>query len=175
MDLLFPFAAYWWVYAAFTAGVLAVLAVDLGVFHRQAHAVTFRESLAWSAVWVALALAVNYGFYRYALAQFGGDVAARVGLEFLTGYLVEKALAVDNVFVFVLVFGYFGVPAALPAPGAVLRHPRRARLPRRVRGPGLGPDAVPRRRRRLRRHPADLGREDAVRPDQQRRPGAAIR
>ena len=110
MDLLFPFASYWWVYAAFTAGVLAVLAVDLGVFHRQAHAVTFRESLAWSAVWVALALAVNYGFYRYALAQFGGDVAARVGLEFLTGYLVEKALAVDNVFVFVLVFGYFGVP-----------------------------------------------------------------
>ena len=110
MDLLFPFADYWWVYAAFTAGVLAVLAVDLGVFHRQAHAVTFRESLAWSAVWVALALAVNYGFYRYALAQFGGDVATRVGLEFLTGYLVEKALAVDNVFVFVLVFGYFGVP-----------------------------------------------------------------
>ena len=110
MDLLFPFAAYWWVYAAFTAGVLAVLAVDLGVFHRQAHAVTFRESLAWSAVWVALAMAVNYGFYRYALAEFGGEVAARVGLEFLTGYLVEKALAVDNVFVFVLVFGYFGIP-----------------------------------------------------------------
>jgi tellurite resistance protein TerC len=110
VDLLFPFAAYWWVYAAFTAGVLAVLAVDLGVFHRQAHAVTFRESLAWSVVWVALALAVNYGFYRYALAQFGADVAGRVGLEFLTGYLVEKALAVDNVFVFVLVFSYFGVP-----------------------------------------------------------------
>ena len=86
VDLLFPFASYWWVYAAFTAGVLAVLAVDLGVFHRQAHAVTFRESLAWSAVWVALALAVNYGFYRYALTQFGGDVAARVGLEFLTGH-----------------------------------------------------------------------------------------
>ena len=111
MDLLFPFADYWWVYAAFTAGVLVVLAVDLGVFHRQAHAVTFRESLAWSIVWVALALAVNYGFYRYALTQFPADVATRVGLEFLTGYLVEKALAVDNVFVFVLVFGYFGVPA----------------------------------------------------------------
>ena len=57
MDLLFPFAEFWWVYAAFTAGVLVVLAVDLGVFHRQAHAVTFRESLAWSVVWVALALA----------------------------------------------------------------------------------------------------------------------
>ena len=61
-------------------------------------------------VWVALALAVNYGFYRYAHATFGAEVAARVGLEFLTGYLVEKALAVDNVFVFVLVFSYFGVP-----------------------------------------------------------------
>jgi tellurite resistance protein TerC len=111
MELLFPFAEYWWVYAAFTAGVLGVLAVDLGVFHRQAHAVTFRESLAWSIVWVALALGVNYGFYRYAQTQFPADVASRVGLEFLTGYLVEKALAVDNVFVFVLVFGYFGVPA----------------------------------------------------------------
>jgi tellurite resistance protein TerC len=111
MDLLFPYAEYWWVYAAFTAGVLAVLAVDLGVFHRQAHAVTFRESLAWSVVWVALALAVNYAFYQFALARFGAAVATQVGLEFLTGYLVEKALAVDNVFVFVLVFGYFGVPA----------------------------------------------------------------
>jgi tellurite resistance protein TerC len=111
MDLLFPFAEFWWVYAAFTAGVLVVLAVDLGVFHRHAHAVTFKESLAWSIVWVALALAVNYGFYRYALTHFPPDVASRVGLEFLTGYLVEKALAVDNVFVFVLVFGYFGIPA----------------------------------------------------------------
>jgi tellurite resistance protein TerC len=110
MDLLFPFAQFWWVYAAFTAGVLAVLAVDLGLFHRQAHAVTFRESLAWSVVWVALAMAVNYGFYRYALDAFGPDTASHVGLEFLTGYLVEKALAVDNVFVFVLVFTYFGVP-----------------------------------------------------------------
>ena len=111
MDLLFPFADYWWFYAAFTAGVLAVLAVDLGVFHRSAHAVSFRESLAWSIVWVALALTFNYGLYLYAAARFPAEVASRVGLEFLAGYLVEKALAVDNVFVFVLVFGYFGVPA----------------------------------------------------------------
>ena len=92
------------------AGVLAVLAVDLGVFHRQAHAVTFRESLAWSTVWVALALAVNYG--STASAGPSGATWRPVRLEFLTGYLVEKALAVDNVFVFVLVFGYFGVPPA---------------------------------------------------------------
>jgi tellurite resistance protein TerC len=110
MDLLFPFAQVWWLYAAFTAAILGILAVDLGVFHRQAHVVGFRESLAWSAVWVVLALAFNYGLYRYALTQFPEPVATRVGLEFLAGYLVEKALAIDNVFVFVLVFGYFGVP-----------------------------------------------------------------
>jgi tellurite resistance protein TerC len=110
MDLLFPFAEYWWHYAAFTAGVLAVLAVDLGVFHREAHDVTWRESLIWSIVWVGLALAFNYGLYLWAAVHFPTGVAGRVGLEFLTGYLVEKALAVDNIFVFVLVFRYFGVP-----------------------------------------------------------------
>jgi tellurite resistance protein TerC len=110
MDLLFPFAQYWWFYAVFTLGVLAVLAIDLGVFHRDAHAVTFRESLAWSVVWVGLALAFNYGLYLYALSRFPDEVAQRVGLEFLTGYLVEKSLAVDNIFVFVLVFSYFAVP-----------------------------------------------------------------
>lgn len=108
--MLFPFADYWWFYLAFTAGVLVVLAIDLGLFHREAHAVTFRESLAWSVVWVGLALAFNYGLYLYALSRFPEAVASRIGLEFLTGYLVEKSLAVDNIFVFVLVFGYFAVP-----------------------------------------------------------------
>jgi len=111
MDLVFPFTEYWWFYAGFTLAVLALLAVDLGVFHRQAHEVSFRESLGWSVVWVALALAFNYGFYLYAVGKAGPDVGARLGLEFLTGYLVEKSLAVDNVFVFVLVFSYFGIPA----------------------------------------------------------------
>jgi tellurite resistance protein TerC len=97
-------------YAAFTLGVLVVLALDLGVFHRTAHVVTFKESVAWSVVWVALALAFNYGLYQYALTKFPADVAGRVGLEFLTGYLVEKSLAVDNIFVFLLVFSYFAVP-----------------------------------------------------------------
>jgi tellurite resistance protein TerC len=108
--MLFPFAEYWTWYLAFTAGVLAVLALDLGVFHRKAHVVSFRESVAWSVVWIALALAFNYGLYRYAQTQFPPDVAQRIGLEFLTGYLVEKSLAVDNIFVFVLVFSYFAVP-----------------------------------------------------------------
>jgi tellurite resistance protein TerC len=109
-DLLFPLADYWWFYAVFTFGVLAVLAIDLGLFHRDAHAVSFRESLLWSIVWVSLALAFNYGLYLHALARFPADVAEQIGLEFLAGYLVEKSLAVDNVFVFVLVFSYFAVP-----------------------------------------------------------------
>ncbi len=112
MPLSFPFADYWWFYAAFSALVLLLLAVDLGVFHRTAHAVSFRESLAWSVVWVTIALLFNYGFYRYASAEFGAERGQQLGLEFLTGYIVEKSLAVDNVFVFVLVFSYFSIPAA---------------------------------------------------------------
>jgi len=111
VSLMFPFAEYWWFYAGFTAFVLLLLALDLGVFHRQAHAVGFRESLAWSAFWVALALAFNYAFFLYASDAFGAAEGRRLGLEFLTGYLVEKSLAVDNIFVFVLVFAYFGIPA----------------------------------------------------------------
>lgn len=121
---LFPFAEYWWFYAAFTGFVLFLLALDLGVFHRHAHVVSFREAAAWSAVWVTLALVFNYALYRFALWKFPRDLrlsaiagfdpaaaAQQVGLEFLAGYLVEKSLAVDNIFVFVVVFNYFAVPA----------------------------------------------------------------
>ncbi|HYG79155.1 MAG TPA: TerC family protein [Pyrinomonadaceae bacterium] len=121
---LFPFAEYWWFYAGFTAFVLTLLALDLGIFHRKAHAVSFRESAVWTVVWVALALLFNYGLYQYAAWKFPQDTrllavpgfdpqaaAGRVGLEFLTGYVVEKSLSVDNIFVFVLVFSYFAVPA----------------------------------------------------------------
>ena len=111
MDLFFPFAEYWWFYAGFTGFVLLLLAVDLGVFHRQAHVVSFRESLGWSVIWVALALAFNYGFYLYASSKFGPDIGRQIGLEFLAGYIVEKSLAVDNIFVFVLIFAYFAIPA----------------------------------------------------------------
>lgn len=110
MDLLFPFAQYWWFYAGFTGFILLLLALDLGVFHRHAHVVTFRESLAWSIVWVTLALLFNYGFYVYAVGKFGPELGERTALEFLTGYVVEKSLAIDNIFVFVLVFAYFGIP-----------------------------------------------------------------
>jgi tellurite resistance protein TerC len=123
MDILFPFSHYWWLYAGFTAFVLLMLALDLGVFHRTAHVVSFREATAWSIVWVALALLFNYLFYLYAastfptnerlLAQPGFDpeaAARQVGLEFLTGYIVEKSLAIDNIFVFVVVFSFFAIP-----------------------------------------------------------------
>jgi tellurite resistance protein TerC len=111
VDVLFAFATYWPFYAGFTLFVLALLALDLGVFHRTAHVVSFREALTWSIVWVALALAFNYGFYLYAVAEHGPEHGARLGLEFLTGYVVEKSLAVDNIFVFVMVFSYFAIPA----------------------------------------------------------------
>ena len=88
----------------FTAIVLLMLAIDLGVFHRVAHVVSFKEALGWSVVWVLLALSFNIGVYVW----FG---SAR-GLEFLTGYLIEKTLAVDNIFVFAVIFSYFAVPTA---------------------------------------------------------------
>ena len=87
----------------FNVFVLAMLALDLGVFHRKAHEVKIKEALWWSAVWIALALAFNAGIYF-----FRGEEAA---LEFLTGYLLEKALSVDNIFVFIMIFAYFRVPA----------------------------------------------------------------
>jgi len=121
--LFFPFYEYWWFYAGFTAFVLLLLALDLGVFHREAHEVSFREATTWSVIWVALALVFNYGFYLYALNTFPTDprltaipgfdpaaAAKQTGLEFLTGYIVEKSLAVDNIFVFVVVFTFFAIP-----------------------------------------------------------------
>ena len=118
--LLFPFSEYWWFYFSFTAFVLVLLALDLGVFHKQAHRVSFKEAATWSAIWIVLALAFNYAFYQYALWKFAQDprllsdgavsVANQLGLEFLTGYLVEKSLSIDNLFVFVAVFAFFGIP-----------------------------------------------------------------
>ena len=83
--MLFPLAEYWWFYAAFAAAVLLLLALDLGVFHRQAHVISFRESVVWSVVWVNAALAFNYGFYLYAAGKFGAERGRQLGVEFLTG------------------------------------------------------------------------------------------
>lgn len=90
-------------WVGFNIFVLAMLAVDLGVFHKEAHEVSIKEAAIWSAVWITLALIFNYGIYYF--------MGSQAGLEFLTGYLIEKALSVDNIFVFVLIFSYFRVPA----------------------------------------------------------------
>ena len=124
MPSLFPIGEYWWLYAAFTSGVLLLLALDLGVFHRNPHVVPFGEAAGWSALWVALALLFSGGLYLFALQTFTGDprfanlpdldphaAAWQATLEFLTGYLVEYSLSIDNIFVFYLVLGYFRVPA----------------------------------------------------------------
>jgi len=121
--LLFPLADYWWFYLGFTGLVLVLLLLDLGVFHRQAHKVSIREAGAWSVVWVSLAMAFNLGFYLYMLHHFPQDprlagldhaaLAKQTALEFLAGYVVEYSLSIDNIFVFVVVMSYFGVPAQL--------------------------------------------------------------
>jgi len=94
-----------WIWLAFLAFILLLLALDLGVFHRKQHVVSVREALIWTAVWISLAMLFNAGVYFW----FGPDRA----LEFLTGYLIEKALSVDNVFVFLVVFSSFAVPPKL--------------------------------------------------------------
>jgi len=91
-----------WLWIGFNAFVLAMLALDLGVFHRKAHVVSLRESLAWTFVWISLALVFNFGVWHY--------MGPQKGLEFFTGYVIEKSLSVDNVFVFALLFSYFAVP-----------------------------------------------------------------
>jgi tellurite resistance protein TerC len=93
-----------WLWIAFKAGVLCALAIDLFGFQRKAHAPSTKEAAIWTAVWIALSLGFNALIWHWA-----GYAKA---LEFLTGYMVEYSLSVDNIFVFVLVFSYFTVPAA---------------------------------------------------------------
>lgn len=130
---LFPFSDYWWLYAGFLVFVLAMLALDLGVFHREAHAVSIKKATAWTVTWISLAMLFCLGLWRYVhwklpnyqplldqLAARGitGDAAVaeaarladQTALEFLTGFVVEKALSVDNIFVFAVVFSYFAIP-----------------------------------------------------------------
>ena len=90
-------------WVVFNIFVLGILAVDLLVLHRKAHAVSLREALAWSCVWVSLALLFGIGIYFFR----GGEKA----LEFLTGYVIEWSLSVDNLFVFLVIFSYFAVPS----------------------------------------------------------------
>ena len=107
----FPFAEYWWFYLPFTGFIILLLTLDLGIFHRKSHTVSFKEATIWSIVWVTLALTFNFLLYRYSFNKFGAEAAFQIAMEFLSGYVVEYSLSVDNIFVFVLVFSYFAIPA----------------------------------------------------------------
>ncbi len=128
-SILFPFAEYWGFYAGFTAFVFVLLALDLGVFHRKAHAVSMKEATAWTVAWMSLAVVFCgllwwYCSYRFPqpdrvesvlAAGYHSPAAAakEVALQFLTGFVVEQSLSVDNMFVFVVIFGFFHIPASL--------------------------------------------------------------
>lgn len=99
-----------YLFIGFNLFILLLLALDLGVFHRKDEPVTLKEAAWWSVVWIALSLVFNVGLYFWVKENSGSEVATRVSLEFLTGYLLEKSLSVDNIFVFILIFNYFGVP-----------------------------------------------------------------
>jgi tellurite resistance protein TerC len=117
-----------WAYVGFIALVMAFLILDLGVFHREAHEVSLKESVAWSAVWLACGLSfTGFVYYAYQFHWLGlgletpmyaagaivlGEVTgATAAIQYLTGYIVEKSLAMDNIFVIAMIFGYFAIPA----------------------------------------------------------------
>lgn len=121
--ILFPFADYWGVYLGFTLFVLFVLALDLGVFHKKAHEVSFKEASIWTSIWISLAFIFAFLFYHYAIYTLSENpalssldapqiaaMAKQSAIEFLTGFVVEKSLAVDNIFIFAVVFSYFSIP-----------------------------------------------------------------
>jgi len=111
-----------WVWVGFIAIILLMLAIDLGVFHRKAHVVSVREAVIWSAVWVTLGLAFSiFVFFGYenqwlgmgtAADPVGGSVnnGSAAAIKYLTGYLIEKSLSVDNIFVIAMIFGFLAVP-----------------------------------------------------------------
>ena len=90
-------------WVAFNVFVITMLVLDLGVFHRKSHVIKFKESLVWCAIWISLALLFNVGIYIWD--------GKKMAIEFLTSYLIELSLSVDNLFVFLLIFSYFRVPA----------------------------------------------------------------
>ena len=103
-----------WLWIGFNLFVLLMLALDLGVFHRKAHVVSIREATLWSVVWIALAMVFNLGLYFFwdQVSPTSEYTNSEASLAFFTGYLIEKSLSVDNIFVFVLLFTFFAVPAA---------------------------------------------------------------
>lgn len=103
-------SAVWWI--GFNAFVVAMLVLDMGVFHRKSHEMKFKEAIAWSIVWISLALLFNLGLWLGWVGSYEADARGQTAMEFLTGYVIEKSLSIDNIFVFVMLFTYFAVPAA---------------------------------------------------------------
>ena len=108
----------WWTWLAFLALISVLLALDLGVFHRKAHAVGPKEALVWTAVWIGLALLFNaFIYFGYQYHWLGMDLSysepdgQTAAVAFFTGYLLEKSLSVDNIFIIAVIFGFFAVPA----------------------------------------------------------------
>jgi len=101
-----------WLWVGFNIVVLFLLALDLGVFHRKAHAVSMKEALTWSIIWITLSLLFNLVIYLFwdQMVPNSSYTNGEAALAFLTGYLIEKSLSVDNIFVFILIFSYFAVP-----------------------------------------------------------------
>lgn len=101
-----------WLWIGFNIFVLVMLALDLGVFHRKSHAVSMKEALTWSIVWITLSLLFNLVIYLFwdKMVPNSSYSNGEAALAFLTGYLIEKSLSVDNIFVFILIFSYFAVP-----------------------------------------------------------------
>jgi tellurite resistance protein TerC len=100
-----------WLWAGFTGLVLVLLGIDLGLFNRRAHAVSYRQAVAWSAIWITLALLFAGVIYWRRFDELGAAGARDSTLKYLTGYVIELSLSVDNLFVFLLIFSYFKVPA----------------------------------------------------------------
>lgn len=103
-----------WLWVGFNLFVLALLAIDLGIFHRKSHAVSVKEAAIWSVVWISLSLLFNLGIYFFwqTISPTSSYTNSEAALAFLAGYLIEKSLSVDNIFVFVVLFSFFAVPAA---------------------------------------------------------------
>ncbi|MBM4216556.1 MAG: hypothetical protein FJ178_01685 [Gammaproteobacteria bacterium] len=118
--LLLPFAQYWCAYIGFVVALLAILAFDLGVFSKSGTLPTLREACIRSVIFILLALAFNYGLYQFLLYELPNrpdlvgldhtQLARDTSLKFLAGYVVEYALAIDNVFVLAAMFSYFVAP-----------------------------------------------------------------
>ena len=102
-----------WLWIGFNLFVLSLLALDLGVFHRHAHKVSIKEATIWSVVWITMAMVFNLGLYLFwdRVSPNNSYSNSEAALAFFTGYLIEKSLSVDNIFVFVLIFTFFAVPA----------------------------------------------------------------